>query len=144
MLGTNDIYSHRRSEDYYNDINSCISVILDRGSICVLLTIPPYPGRLDDSRSFNEGLRSIARRRKLPLIDFEREILARRPNDWNGTLLAKDDVHPSTALRGVSLESAPTARNLRECGYLLRGWLTVRKIAEVKSRVLDEARPNRQ
>ncbi len=33
--------------------------------------------------------------------------------------------------------SAPTAENLRNSGYLLRGWLSVKKIAEVKRTVLD-------
>jgi hypothetical protein len=36
--------------------------------------------------SYNDALRELAKRQSLPLIDFEREILARRPNDWDGTL----------------------------------------------------------
>ena len=40
-------------------------------------------------------LRKLAKGRGLPLIDFEKEILKRRPNDWNGTLLGKNDVHPT-------------------------------------------------
>ena len=137
MLGTNDIYARRHLDNYRVDIKMCADTILKRGAVCVLSTIPPYPARLRDSKAFNECLRSIARDLKLPLIDFEREILARRPNDWNGTLLGADDVHPSASSAGVSPESEPSARNLRESGYLLRGWLSVRKIAEVKKRVLD-------
>jgi hypothetical protein len=37
----------------------------------------------------------------------------------------------------VTCASAPTPANLRESGYLLRGWLSVQKLAEVKRRVID-------
>ena len=101
----------------------------------ILSTIPPHPGRRALARSYNEELRSLARARKLPLIDYEREILKRRPDDWDGTLLGKGDVHPTAERAGVTPTSAPTAENLRESGYLLRGWLSVRKIAEVRRAV---------
>jgi hypothetical protein len=74
------------------------------------------------------------------MIDYEREILIRRPNDWNGTLLGKDDEHPTATTgseNGVTARSVPTDENLRNSGYLLRGWLSVKKIGEVKRRVLD-------
>ena len=87
------------------------------------------------ARSYNEALRSLARSRKLPLIDYEREILGRRPDDWDGTLLGKGDVHPTAERAAVTPTSTPTAENLRESGYLLRGWLSVRKIAEVRTAV---------
>ena len=38
---------------------------------------------------------------------------------------------------GATPHSAPTAENLRNSGYLLRGWLSVEKIAEVKKTVFD-------
>jgi hypothetical protein len=47
-------------------------------------------------------------------------------------------MHLTASRAGVNASSAPTAENLRECGFLLRGWVTVRKIAEVKRRVLDD------
>ena len=75
--------------------------------------------------------------RKLPLFDFEAEILARRPNDWDGTLLGKGDVHPTANQGSATPASEPTAENLRSSGYLLRGWLSVKKIGEVKAVVLD-------
>ena len=49
------------------------------------------------------------------LIDFEREILLRRPNDWDGTLLGKGDVHPTGGENNVFTED-----NLKKCGYALR------------------------
>jgi hypothetical protein len=37
----------------------------------------------------------------------------------------------------VTPESEPTAENLRESGYLLRGWLSVKKLIEVRGRVWE-------
>ncbi|HEX8199147.1 MAG TPA: SGNH/GDSL hydrolase family protein, partial [Isosphaeraceae bacterium] len=107
----------------------------------ILSTIPPHPGRPALAASYNDALRALARSRGLPLIDYEREILRRRPDDWNGTLLRKDDVHPTAEGGSATPTSAPTAANLRDSGYLLRGWLSVRKIAEVQSRVLAPRPP---
>jgi hypothetical protein len=56
---------------------------------------------------------------------------------WDGTLLEKGDPHPTAERNGVTPTSPPTPENLRESGYLLRGWLSVRKLAEVKQRVFD-------
>ena len=67
---------------------------------------------------------------------MEQEILQRRPDDWYGTLMTR--MHLTASRSGVGPSSEPTADNLRESGFLLRGWVTVRKIAEVKRRVLDQ------
>jgi hypothetical protein len=48
-------------------------------------------------------------------------------------------IHLTASEVGGSPGTEPTAENLKRSGYLLRGWLTVRKIAEVKRRVLGEA-----
>ena len=77
----------------------------------------------------------LAKERGLPLLDLEREILTRRPDDWFGTLM--DRIHLTASQAGVNPGAEPTAENLRRSGYLLRGCLTVRKIAEIKRQVLD-------
>jgi hypothetical protein len=141
MLGTNDASADRGVAAYRADMQEVVDLILGRGVIVLLSTLPPHPGRPALATSYNDALRSIARSRGLPLIDYEREILRRRPDDWNGTLLQGDDVHPTTNQGGASPTSAPTAENLRNSGYLLRGWLSVRKIAEVKRTVLDGLTP---
>jgi lysophospholipase L1-like esterase len=140
MMGTNDASHGRSVEDYTQDADKAVELILGTGAIPILSTIPPHIGRTELSRSYNESLRKLARERQLPLIDYEREILTRRPDDWNGTLLNKDDVHPTAATggdNGVKASSAPTDENLKSSGYLLRGWLSVKKIGEVKRQVLD-------
>jgi lysophospholipase L1-like esterase len=135
MLGTNDASAGRDVAAYRADMEKAVDLMLARGVVVILSTIPPHPGRGALARSYNEELRSLARARKLPLIDYDREILGRRPDDWDGTLLGKGDVHPTAERAGVRPTSAPTAENLRESGYLLRGWLSVRKIAEVRRAV---------
>jgi GDSL-like Lipase/Acylhydrolase family len=136
MLGTNDASAGRSVAAYRADMESAVDQILERGIIPILSTIPPHPQRMELSKEYNEALRALARSRSLPIIDYEREILERRPSDWNGTLLGKDIVHPTPIQSGPP--PAPTAENLRSSGYLLRGWLSVRKIAEVKRLVLDK------
>ena len=140
MMGTNDASQGRSVEDHAKDADNAVRTILATGAIPIVSTIPPHIARLELSKSYNESLRKLARERKLPLIDYEREILTRRPDDWNGTLLNKDDVHPTAATggeEGVKASSAPTDENLKSSGYLLRGWLSVKKIGEVKRTVLD-------
>ncbi len=137
MLGTNDASANRPVAAFRADMEKAVDLMLERGVICILSTIPPHPSKTELAKSYNEALRQLAKARGLPLIDYEQEILKRRPDDWNGTLLQKNDVHPTTGQGGASSSSAPTAENLRNSGYLLRGWLSVQKIAEVKRTVLD-------
>ncbi len=137
MLGTNDASARRAVDDYQTDMAKAVDLMLERGIIPILSTIPPHPGQPDTAKAYNEALRKLAKKRAIPLIDYEKEILTRRPEDWNGTLLGKNDVHPTAGVKGTMANSAPTAENLRNSGYLLRGWLSVRKIAEVKRTVLD-------
>jgi hypothetical protein len=137
MLGTNDASARRPVRDYRADVEKTVELMLERGIICILSTIPPHVGAMDLAKSYNQALRELAKARGLPLLDYEQEILKRRPNDWNDTLLGKNDVHPTAGQGGATAASAPMAENLRNSGYLLRGWLSVQKIAEVKRKVLD-------
>lgn len=137
MVGTNDASAGRAVDDYRADIARMLDEISKRGAICILSTLPPHPGQKRLAADYNQALRELARERSLPLIDYEREILRRRPDDWNGTLLSTNDVHPSVGNDPINAASAPTDENLRASGYLLRGWLSVQKIAEVKRTVLD-------
>jgi lysophospholipase L1-like esterase len=140
MLGTNDASAGRGVEAYQADMAKAVDLMLERGIIPILSTIPPHIGQPDKAKAYNEALRDLAKEKKraIPLIDYEMEILKRRRDDWNGTLLGKNDVHPTAGVNGTNATSAPTAENLRNSGYLLRGWLSVQKVAEVKRTVLDE------
>ena len=137
MLGTNDASAGRTLAAYRADMVKAVGLILGEGSICILSSIPPHFRREALVKSYNASLREIAKAKGLPLIDFEKEILKRRPNDWNGILLGRNDVHPTARQGATKATSPPTAENLKNSGYLLRGWLSVKKIAEVKKSVLD-------
>lgn len=138
MIGTNDVAQGRKTEEYLADVEKGVRTILDSGSICILSTIPPFFGRSEASAKYNEGLRGLAKKHSLPLIDYEKEILLRRPRDWNGTLLNLNDAHPSAGDEKIKSSAEPTEMNLSINGYLLRGWLSVKKIGEVKQAVPGE------
>jgi len=138
MLGTNDAMAGRSVANYAADMETIVQSLLDNGTIVVLSTLPPMIHNLTLAEQYNAELWLLAESYGLPLIDFYGEILTRRPGTtWNGTLLAQGDVHPTGDRAGVTVSSAPTEANLRECGYLLRGWLSVQKVIEVKARVID-------
>jgi lysophospholipase L1-like esterase len=138
MLGTNDACQERSAADYGADMERIVSRLLDNSTIVVLSTIPPIFFDAARAPAFNDAVWRIAEKHRLPVIDYYGEIVARRPGaTWNGTLLQHDDVHPTADRAGVTCTSPPTPANLRESGYLLRGWLSVRKLAEVKRRAID-------
>jgi hypothetical protein len=134
-VGIYDVEEKVPLEDYRRDMAKALDLILEQGAIPILNTIPPFKAQFEQTKQFNEALRALAKERGIPVIDLEREILTRRPDDWFGTLM--DRIHLTAAQKGGSPGAEPTPENLRKSGYLLRGCLTVRKIAEVKQRVLD-------
>jgi gluconolactonase len=134
--GIYDIEDGVTREEYRTNMGKVLDLILDRGAIPLLNTIPPFKAQLGRTRSFNDALLGLAEDRGAPLLDLEREVFARRPDDWFNVLM--DRIHLTAAQAGVSPGAEPTPANLAGSGYLLRGWLTVRKVAEVKKRVIDE------
>jgi lysophospholipase L1-like esterase len=141
MLGTNDAWQRRPARDYAADMARIVDALLANGTVVIVSTTPPLAALPGAAEEYNDRLWELAAERRLPVIDFYGEILARRPGDtWNGTLLGKDDPHPTATRAGVTPESEPKPENLRESGYLLRGWLSVQKLAQVKERVIDAVR----
>jgi len=136
MLGTNDAWQGRPVNAYAWDMERIVAALLANGTVVIVSTIPPMAPARELADEYNEELWRLAERRKLPVIDYHGEILARRPDgSWDGTLLNEGDPHPTANRAGVAPESEPTPENLRESGYLLRGWLSLKKLAEVKQRV---------
>jgi lysophospholipase L1-like esterase len=140
MLGTNDASQGRSVAEYKADLEKAVKLILDNGTIPVLSTIPPHFKKIELAQNYNKVIIETARKHKVPLIDFYGEIVSRQPGmAWNGTLMQKDDVHPSASAGDVNSGSEPTAENLSKSGYLLRGWLSVQKIKDVKAKAIDPA-----
>jgi hypothetical protein len=115
--------------------------------LVILSTIPPRTS--GDVTPYNDAIKTLAQTAKLPLIDYYAEILARQPGvAWQTTLISGDGVHPTGAApaadpyaSGGDPAAHRTGANAANDGYLLRGWLTMQKLKEVKSYVADGVNP---
>jgi lysophospholipase L1-like esterase len=151
MFGTNDLFQVPIAE-FEEKTARVVQRCLDNGSVVLLTTLPPASGRLDQSKEFAAAVRRVAKEKKVPLIDYQAEILMRRPEDWDGTLpqfkhikdvyevptlISGDGIHPSNpkAHRDFSKESLDTN------GFLLRSSLTLQTYAEVIETVLAPKSP---
>jgi hypothetical protein len=147
MFGTNDL-TQVPLEEYEKKTRSVIERCLKNGSVVILTTIPPRSGLVEKSKQFAEAQRKIAEDLKVPLIDYQADILKRRPDDWDGalakfkdspgdeyqvpTLIARDGVHPSNP----SKYNDYSEEGLNNNGYALRSYLTLMTYAEVLRNVL--------
>src|SRR6185295_2378391 len=87
--GIYDVEDGVSLEEYRKNMAKALDLILARGAIPVLNTIPPFKAQLERTKQFNEALRALAKERGVPVLDLEREILSRRPDDWFGTLMKR-------------------------------------------------------
>jgi len=147
MFGTNDL-GPVGAKEYDAKTRQVIERCLKNGTVVILTTIPPRSGQLEKAKTFAQIQRKIAADLKVPLIDYQAEILKRRPSDWDGslakfkesakdvyqvpTLIAADGVHPSfpKKFQDYSKES------LENNGFMLRSILTLHTYAEVIRTVL--------
>ena len=84
--------------------------ILAAGAVPILSTIPPRRNRQELVAAYNQALVDVARAEKLPLIDYYGQIVNRRAEDWDGTLISGDGVHPS-AKGGTGATATSDATN---------------------------------
>jgi lysophospholipase L1-like esterase len=135
LLGSNDAGRKVPAEKYLQSMETIYEKCLANGTIPVVTTVPPRnPDPAGLIEPYNAGLIALAKKHGLPMVDYHGEMLARQPGDaWLGTLISKDGVHP-TAERAAG---PATPENLATCGYLLRCWLNVHKVMEIKAKVLD-------
>lgn len=132
MIGTNDISGGSVPKSYEKDLETVVEKCLAAHCIPILNTIPPARDRDEAVEGVNAIVRRLAKQRKIPLVDYHAEIVARRPDGtWQDTLISKDGVHPSG---GRTNDYSP--ENLRSCGYALRNWLNFLAVREVHFRVL--------
>ena len=147
LFGTNDLGGLERKE-FEARTAAVVDRCLKNGTVVLLTTLPPRHGMLDKAKDFAEAVRAVAREKKVPLIDYQAEVLRRRPDDWDGalpkfkdvpggeyevpTLIARDGVHPSYP----KAHQDYSADSLGKSGYGLRNYLTVVAYAEVIRRVL--------
>ena len=148
MFGTNDL-TQLGEREYEQKTREVVERCLRNGTVVILTTIPPRSGQVEKSKRFADIQRKVAADLKVPLVDYQAEILKRRPDDWDGsrpkfradaakdvyqvpTLISGDGVHPSNP-RALSDYSQ---KALDANGYQLRNVLTLRAYAEVIRHVL--------
>lgn len=132
MVGTNDISGNRVPAAFGDQLAQLVQRCLDAHCIPILSTIPPRRDHDQAVEQVNQRIRDLASRLQIPLVDYHREVLRRRPgNSWDGTLISDDGVHPSGGETHVY-----TAENLRQCGYALRNWASFLVVRQVYFRVL--------
>ena len=137
LLGTNDAGQRVPVEKYLKSMETIHEKCLANGTIPVVTTVPPRkPDPAGLIGPYNAGLVALAKKHGLPLVDYHGEILARQPGEaWLGTLISGDGVHPTNHLAA----GPATPENLAKDGYLLRCWLNLHKVIEIKAKVLDGA-----
>ena len=133
LLGTNDLNARQTPEAFAKNLAIIIAKLLANKTIPVLTTVPPLRGKADLVVQYNEAIWKLAAQHQVPVVDYHGEILARRPGDWDGTLISRDGVHPSAG----ETAGPATEANLSESGYLLLGWATLNKLVEIKHEVID-------
>ena len=141
-------------------VQTRVDQLIAIGIVPILSTIPPR--KPDPGFDFNEvlakpyniALRAFAEANSLPIMDFYTEVELRRPNSsWIFTLIGdagppEDGVHPSGGVNGFAANSNPylsggdsathtTGDATLNSGYLLRTWLTLQKMKEIKEKVVD-------
>jgi MYXO-CTERM domain-containing protein len=146
MLGTNDANGAMSTSTYSTNLASIVSALEGQNIVVVVSTVPP--STQFDVTPYNAAIRSYAQTHGLPLIDYYAEILARQPVNWSTTLISSDGIHPSTVnsaadpyTPGGDPTTWTTGDNCLNDGYLLRSWLTVQKLKEVKLYVADGVNP---
>jgi lysophospholipase L1-like esterase len=128
MYGTNDVSKGVKVADYEKNMAAIVDACLEAGCVPILSTIPPILNKDARVKEFNDAIQKLAAEKKVPLVDFHAAILSRQPDGaWNGTLLGKNDVHPSGGNNNFDFSDA----NLKTCGYALRNFVTLQAMKDV-------------
>ena len=136
--------------EVFTDLERMVDLMIANHIVPVIIT---YTYRTDAAFNllvdrYNTSLVQYAQQKKLPLIDLNKEMLARLPfSQWPGRFLS-DGVHythgttqyPATSdpyANGGDPATHTTGLALTYNGYGLKGWLGVQKMKEIKQLVVD-------
>ena len=146
LFGTNDLGGICPPE-YTEYMAACVRRLLADGTVPMLTTVPPSGGRpLSMTDDYRLALVCIASHYKIPVIDYYKETLRRRPEDWNGrlekfrpargygvpTIISGDGCHPSNP---KAYQNDFGDKALSSNGYNLRNYMTLRTYSQVISKV---------
>lgn len=132
MYGTNDV-GWRHPVDFGADLLEIVDVMLDRGVIPLLSSIPPRDDDADADAKvplLNAVVRGVAQGRQIPFMDLERELRA-----LPGHGLGGDGVHPDAYSGGTCVLTADGLSH----GYNWRNLLALETLHRVREVVLDGA-----
>ena len=152
-VGMHDALEKRDTAQFIGNVKQIIATLESQNIVVILSTIPPHPDFKNAEstklvESYNAGIRELAANDGHPLIDFFAEILARRPGtSWQDTLI-KAGWGPSDSGNGYTPVSSPyadggdprthrTGKACENAAYLLKAWLTIQKLKEIRSRVVE-------
>jgi uncharacterized protein DUF4082/Big-like domain-containing protein/PASTA domain-containing protein/G8 domain-containing protein len=136
--------------EVFTDLERMVDLMIADHIVPIIIT---YTYRTDATFNalvdrYNTSLVQYAQRKKLPLIDLNKEMLERLPfSQWPGRLLS-DGVHYTHGTTQYPATSDPYANGgdpathttgiaLTYNGYGLKGWLGVQKMKEIKQLVID-------
>jgi hypothetical protein len=139
----------------FTDLQRMVDLMIANHIVPIIIT---YTYRTDAAFNnlvdqYNTGLVQYAQSKKLPLIDLNKEMLARLPfSQWPGRFLS-DGVHYTHGTAQFPAASDPyanggdpathtTGQALTFDGYGLKGWLGVQKMKEIKALVVDGVPPS--
>ncbi|MFH1377966.1 MAG: GDSL-type esterase/lipase family protein [Planctomycetota bacterium] len=138
LLGTNDVSAKRSPSAIKADLKTIYEKLIAKDIMPVAQTLPVYDGKDKEVEAVNEEIRALAKEMKLPLIDTYAESVRRVPNgQWKGKL-TNDGIHPNSGPTGDPFAD-PTILNRSGC--MLRGFLIVCKLHEIKKYVMDGQTP---
>jgi hypothetical protein len=145
MWGTNDTYLGPHPPRYTDNLRTIVQKCLDNGTVPILYTIPPKgsqagnPKETEAVLGFVKAARAVAKEKKVPLIDFYAEMLSRQPENFHKKLLG-DNLHPSYPTQ-YQRDFSEVA--LKNSGYTLRNYLTLKTYYEVHRKVLSKVKSAR-
>jgi len=148
MFGTNDLGGVKVA-DYETQTRQSVLSCLENGSVVILSTIPPRHGADAKVKSYVEVTRKVAKELKVPLCDFYKACMDRRPEDWSGrhakfkdvpggtyevpTLVSRDGVHPSNPKKW---QGDYSEEGLKHNGFVLRNYVVLHSYADVLRKVV--------
>jgi len=145
MWGTNDTYLGPHPPQYNANLLTIVNKCLANGTVPILYTIPPKGGQAGNPKetehveSFVRAAREVAWKTKVPLVDFYKEMMTRQPTDFAKKLLG-DNLHPSYP---AQYQRDFSEEGLKNSGYTLRNYLTLKACHEVYQKVLSKVKSAR-
>jgi len=157
LWGTNDAAYGPHGIHHLEKYAAVINRMLADGTVPIITTLPPFSRQRGGIGMFLivHNLRlahlAVARANKLPLIDLYKEMVTRRPDDWDGklkkfdeggwkgynvpTMIARDGIHPSFPKKW---QHDWSEEGLKSCGLGLRNYLTLKMWYEIYTKVLTK------